>query len=1070
MKKIYANMSLFGVLLCLGTLKLNAQISGVVTVNSAAVTGGTNYQTFSALASALSTNGVNGPLTVNVVASSGPYTEQPNFTNITGTSATNTITVNGNGNLLTFNSTNSSQPWVLGVGGADYMYFNNLNVQGTGSNAYACMLSGGANNNVFTACTFSVPANGTSTNQIPVVLSGSSSSFASYGNSGNNNTWNGCTMYGGAYGVSMYGNSSSPYTTGNKILSCLITDWYSRGIYHYFYQKNYVIKGNTLQRPNRTTSTTTYAIYTYYNDGTLVEGNRIQRLFDSHLGSTSTTYGIYMYYNNGGGGKSNPNIIRNNIVSDIKHNGTIYAIAGFYIDGYIYHNTVSLDNAASTSGSCYGIYSYSQSGYEIDIKNNNVSITRGGSGTKYGFYSAGITGNITLDKNNYYVNSPGGTNYVGYYTSAATTLANLQSQGVDLNSFSTNPLFTNPAVLNYIPTSATINNVGAPVGVFSDIDQFARSGTNPDIGAHEFLSVACVTTPSANAVSPGSYTLCPGDNVNLGLANYYSDLGITYQWQSSTTSSVGPFTAIAGANANQYTTPGLSTTTWYSVVMTCTNGNGNIAPVGQVNVAGTTTSTVPYYESFEGINGVNKYPNCSWTSNSLGTNCLTYVNALNQNRSARTGNKYGAFYGYYVTGTNYFYTNGIQLNAGVTYSASLWYKTEYYGYTNFTDLSILLGTSQSSTGLVTIASTGGPAASLVYKSLSNTFTVASSGIYYVAVAATANNSYGAYYMSWDDLEIIVPCALNSPTVALSASSQTVCKGESVSLTAVGADDYSWSNGGTGSSISDNPTVNTNYIAIGTNTTSGCADTVSTMIVVNPSPVVYAYTNKPSICQGQSAVISAYGANSYTWSNSSSGGAITVSPNTTTTYSVFGSNSFNCTGMGVQQVVVNPNPTVSISSNAPDPNQMCVGETITLTGNGALTYQWAANTLFIQAAQAIVTPQSSTTYTLTGTDVNGCAGITSIALNVSECTGINQLTGTSSGVKVYPNPTAGVFTVELNSKAVKTIEVTDLTGRIIMTYSSNNELVNVDINTLANGIYYVKVQSDAHVDVIKVVKN
>lgn len=1069
MKKNYTHVLLF-VLLCLGTLKHAAQISGTVTINSAVATGGTNYQTFSALATTLNTSGVSGPLTVNVVTGSGPYTEQPNFSNITGTSATNTITVNGNGCLLTFNSSNSSQPWVLGLGGADYMNFNNLNVQGTGTYAYPCMLFNGANNNVFTSCTFSVPVNSTSTNQIPVVLSGGGTSYATYANSGNNNLWKSCTMYSGAYGVSLYGNSTSPFNTGNKIMNCTITDWYSRGIYHYFYQKNYVFKGNVIQRPGRTASTTTYAIYSYYNDGTLIEGNRIQKLFDGNQTSTSTVYGIYMYYNYAGGGKANPNIIRNNIVSDIKHNGTAYAIAAFYIDGYIYHNTISLDNAASTGGSCYGIYSYSQSGYEIDIKNNNISITRGGSGTKYGFYTAGVTGNLTVDKNNYYVNAPAGTNYVGYYNAPATTLANLQSQGVDLNSFSTNPLFTSPSTQNYIPTSTIINNVGDPVGVYSDIDLFPRSGSNPDIGAHEFLSTTCAGSPSTNAVSPGTYTLCPGDNVDLGLANYYSDLGITYQWRSSTTSSVGPFTNITGATSNQLTTPNLTSTTWFSVVMTCTNGGGNVTAVSQVNVAGTTTNTVPYHENFEGINRSNKLPNCSWTANSLGGNCLTYTSTLNQNRTAYSGTKYAAFYGYYITGSNYFYSNAIQLNAGVTYSASLWYQTEYYGYTNFTDLSILVGPNQSTTGLVQVASTGGPAASLVYKSLSNTFTVATSGLYYVAVRATSNGSYGAYYLSWDDLDIIAPCNINSPTVSVSASSQTICQGETVGLTAAGADTYTWSNGSNGSSISDTPANTTNYSVIGTNSLSGCSVTVSQAVVVNPAPSLYAYATKAAICPGQSSNISAYGATSYTWSTSATGPMITVSPNATTSYTVSGSNNYNCIGTAVQQIVVYPNPTVNITSNAPVANQMCVGESITLTGGGALTYQWAANTMYVQGQQVVISPQTSTTYTLTGTDANGCNGMSSISVNVEQCTGLNQYASANGLVKVYPNPASGFITIESNNQVVKNVVITDLTGRIVMTHESADAQIQLNVNTLSQGVYYVNVQSETNKDVIKLIKN
>ncbi len=1068
MKKNYNLLKAFIVLLSLFTINLHAQISGTVTVNSGLATGGTNYQSFSALANTLNIGGVNGPLVVNVVVASG-YTEQPSFNVISGTSATNTITINGNGALLTFNSSSSSQPWVLALNGADYMFFNNLNISGTGTYAFACAVANGATNNMFSSCTFSVPL-GTSTNQIPVVLSGNVLGYSYQSNSGDYNTWSSCIMSGGYFGISMWGSNSTPYNIGNKVLNCNITNWYAMGIYHYWYSKNYILKGNTIQRPNRTSSTTIYGIYSYYAEGTMIDGNRIQNLFDSHLSSTNSCTGIYNYWNGAGGGKSNPNTVRNNIISDIKHNGTIYGIRAYYIDGYVYHNTISLDYAGSTSGTTYGLYCIGTSGYDVEIKNNLVSVSRGGTGTKYVMYS-GSTSNIIWDKNNYYLTSTSGTNYLGYYTSAVTSLAALQLQGIEANGFNVNPAYTNAAGQNYIPTATALNNVGAAVGVYSDVNTNPRSGTQPDIGAHEFLSINCVGTPSVNTVSPASYTLCPGENVTLGLTNYYSDLGITYQWKYSLTSAVGPYTNVIGANTGVITTPNLTNSTYYSIVMTCANGGGSVNAVGYVTVAGTTTMNAPYHEDFEGINGTNKLPNCSWTSNSLGGNCLTYTATMNQNRSPNSGTKYAAFYGYYVNGSNYYYTNGIQLNAGITYSASLMYKTEYYGYTNFTDLSILRGTSQSTTGLVTIATTGGPVSSLIYKSLSNTFTVSTSGIYYIAVRATSNGNYGAYYLSWDDLDISIPCSLNGPTVTANSSTTTICSGQQVILNATGANTYSWSNGATGATVTDTPLFSTLYSVVGTSTLSGCASTVQTqMVTVNQSPNVTAYSNEPVVCAGKQANLVAGGANTYMWSTSSTNAVITVTPNSTTTYSVIGTNNLNCSSAATVQIAVTPNPTVTITSTAINPNEICKGESISLTGNGAATYSWSSSSIFIQSPVAVVNPLSSTVYTLSGGNANGCVGMSTYILNVSECTGINKITTTLSGVRIYPNPTSGFFTIESNSGSVKVVEVTDLAGRVILSNTASTEKINMNISMLANGIYYVKIQSDASVEVIKIVKH
>src|SRR5436190_21452695 len=149
MNKFYSAFLSVCFYLCL-QIPVQAQISGTVTVNGGLPTGGTNYQSFSALAAQLNTAVVSGPLYVNVVPNSGPYIEQPVFYQAAGVSATNTITVNGNNNVLSFNSNNAGQPWTLLLNGADRMNFHSLNVVGQGSvYALGCMLCLGADHNLF---------------------------------------------------------------------------------------------------------------------------------------------------------------------------------------------------------------------------------------------------------------------------------------------------------------------------------------------------------------------------------------------------------------------------------------------------------------------------------------------------------------------------------------------------------------------------------------------------------------------------------------------------------------------------------------------------------------------------------------------------------------------------------------------------------------------------------------------------------------------------------------------------------------------------------------------------------
>ncbi len=584
----------------------------------------------------------------------------------------------------------------------------------------------------------------------------------------------------------------------------------------------------------------------------------------------------------------------------------------------------------------------------------------------------------------------------------------------------------------------------------------------------------CSTAPIANSVVGPTAAICPNANAPMYLANSNTVTGITTLWYSSTTSSVGPFTAIPNATLTSYSAPNVTVATWYTAVLTCTNtAQSMTAVVNQVSVQPVTISTVPYYESFEGIQGANKLPNCSWSASNLPANCNTSNVASTLGRTARTGNAYASFY-YNPAGTRYFYTNGIQLDAGITYSASLWFQTEYYGYNNWTDLSILYGTTQTATGQVTIATTAGPAISNVYKSLSNTFTVPTSGIYYIAVRGTGNTSSSAQYLTWDDLRITIPCnagSPNTPTISLSANNTTICANDAVGLTAGGADTYTWSNGANGSSISDTPFNNVVYTVVGTNTLTGCTNTVSQAITVNPAPSIYVIANKATVCAGSPANITAFGATSYTWSNGNNNNIITVSPTANTNYTVLGTNAQGCTGFAVQSISVTPLPTVTASSSLP--NEMCVKETAVLTaaGSPAISYQWLSNTSsFIMTGNPIsVSPNQTTTYTLTATDVNGCSKSTTFVQNVNDCVGLNEIAQAGNAVKVYPNPTVGEFTIELSNATAKTLEVVDLSGRVVYTGAVTSDKVKVNLVNAANGIYYVKIKSNSTTEVVKVVK-
>ena len=605
-----------------------------------------------------------------------------------------------------------------------------------------------------------------------------------------------------------------------------------------------------------------------------------------------------------------------------------------------------------------------------------------------------------------------------------------------------------------VPTGTTVMRVIVREGAFgANINPCGTYGwgETEDYIITVAAGVQCVSTPGANTIVPTTTLVCPVFGTsNFTLANTYTVGGIGYQWMQSTSSGFGPWVNATGTSTQSaYTTPTLAATTWYQLVANCVwGGSSNTLTSIQINVAGSTTNTVPYFEGFEGISQNKDLPNCSWTR-SDNYQCGSRTSSVNAWRAARTGNKFAEFdASNNVFGqTRYFYSNGILLNAGITYSASVWYNTQGNSTWN---PSLLYGPNQSPTGLVQLAAINNPN-NTTYNSLSGTFSVSTTGLYYLAIKGQEN--FWGSQLVWDDLSIIAPCqfANNAAAIALSGTT-AICAGQSASIAASGASSYTWSNGANGNVINVSPLSNTIYTVTGINPLSGCLGTATREIVVNQLPPISIYAVKTSVCEGESLTIQAFSANSYTWSAGPSfNAAVTVTPTmANNTYTVIGSNNFGCIASAVQQIAVNPIPVISVSGAT----LICNGHTTNLTASGAGNngaYEWKAGNLYLQSSVAIIAPEVTTSYSVVGTDDSGCKGTTIVIVAVDPCLGLQNLNGSdSNNLLVYPNPNNGQFTIEaLAGKIV----LHHALGEAIKTATSDGP-TKILIRDVAKGIYFI----------------
>jgi hypothetical protein len=489
----------------LTTTVYTSLVGGAYTINNLLPTGGTNFQSFTAAAAALNNGGITGAVTLTV--SNGPYTEQFLLGEVLGTSATSRLTINGGGSTIRFGSNDSNQRAVVQLNGTDYTTVNNLVIDATnnatpGTYGFGVLLTNAADNDQVTNCTVNADIATTSTNFAGIAVSGSTSSATTSGNSANNLTLEGNTVNGGYYGITLYGNSTTSLNTGNIVRNNTVRDFYFYGIYA-GYQDGARFLGNDVSRPLRTNGSTFYGLYPFSSRGLAIEKNRIHDAFTGNPTSTSSAYGIYL--GNGTTATTTATVdVVNNVVYNMNGNGTQYLVySSGSASSQIYNNTLSSDNQVSSTSTTYGIYS---SGTSADIKNNVISITRPGTGTKYGLYY--LTNAPSSNYNDIYV--PNGN--VGYYTTAYATLANWQtanSNAFDQNSVSADPQFVAPAAGNLLPANVTLNNTGTPLTrVTDDINGITR-GTTPDIGAYEFTPVA-VDVSAVALVSPAANASCYG--------------------------------------------------------------------------------------------------------------------------------------------------------------------------------------------------------------------------------------------------------------------------------------------------------------------------------------------------------------------------------------------------------------------------------------------------------------------------------------------------------------------------------------------------------------------------------
>ena len=201
---------------------------------------------------------------------------------------------------------------------------------------------------------------------------------------------------------------------------------------------------------------------------------------------------------------------------------------------------------------------------------------------------------------------------------------------------------------------------------------------------------------------------------------------------------------------------------------------------------------------------------------------------------------------------------------------------------------------------------------------------------------------------------------------------TICIGDSAILTASSNSTFLWSTGDTTASISAIPSATTSYFI--TTTDSLCPVTDSVQVTINQLPLPVTITGPSQLCMDASIMLSVLGPTPYMWSTGDTLSSITISPTANTSYWVQSANNCGISSDTVN-IAVNAPPVLQVTDHISISN----GATAALIITGANTYLWSNGSTL---NSIYVSPEQTTTYTVTGYDSLGCYADASVTVTIT----------------------------------------------------------------------------------------
>ena len=485
----------------------------------------------------------------------------------------------------------------------------------------------------------------------------------------------------------------------------------------------------------------------------------------------------------------------------------------------------------------------------------------------------------------------------------------------------------------------------------------------------------------------GNLTICKGKSTTLSATG-----GVTYLWNTGNT---GSNIAVAPSSNQSYTV----TASNAFGCMSSISATVMVNPLPTVTISGIT-------EICEGTTtnitatGANSYAwstgglNPTVTVGNAGTYTVTATDAQNCTNTASVTVKVNPNPNVQISGANYICVGGVT-NLTASGAATYVWNTD-----ETTDV-ISVSPSATSTYTVTGYDTNGchtasskvvNVESLPVISVTGTKTIcagqsttltATGGTTYQWSNGSTGNSITVSPAATQSYVVTVTNALGCsssletqvtvntlPQITFSGNTE-MCAGNTVTLTAAGGNAYTWSTGANTATITANAA---GYYKVTVTNAQNCSSKDSVYVTVNPNPNVQ-ISGDTYICYGAVATLTASGANTYHWSTTETSSAITVSPASTTTYTVTGYDAKGCFSTATTVLDVESLPVISVAGT----KTICAGQSTMLTATGGSAFVWDNGAT---SNSITVSPASTQSYVVTVTNALGCANILSTTVTVN----------------------------------------------------------------------------------------